>query len=159
MKAFTIMELLIAITLTAIISIAAFYAFELVQKQYLLYQNMTKEVRIYQDFVTIIQWDIAKANWIERQENDLVLHYPTYKLLYVFKDSSLWRINNLYPNEIDTLLIIAKWETTFFRKKRVEKGIVDVGRFELQAFGERQKLHFSKAYSARTLQQFTAKEH
>lgn len=154
MKAFTLMELLVAMALMAILSVLSFYAFELVQQQYLLHKKIGEEVVTYQTFIALIQKDIQAAQYVERQANQLILKNQEINISYFFQDSTVERIHAVMPNKVDTIFVQVAWEEAYLNNRWQEVGLIDQGQLKLQAFGEQQIFPFSKSYSSIDLMQY-----
>lgn len=148
MKAFTLMELLVAMALMAILSVLSFYAYQLVQQQYLFHQKISIKVGAYQNFVALLQKDIYEAQYVERQFQQLLLKNKKITINYFFRDSTVERFHSLMPHKIDTLKIQVAWQATYFNDKTKEHGLIDHGQVLLKAFGEQQVFSFSKSYSS-----------
>lgn len=157
MKAFTLMELLVAMALMAILSVLSFYAFQLVQQQYLLNKRIGDEVSTYQSFIALLQRDIQEAQYVERGFEQLILKKKRNHIHYFFRDSTVERLHSSIPRQIDTLAVRVTWNAAYFDKKIKKNGLIDYGVLDLYTFKEQQIFSFVKSYS--TMDKMTAQSY
>ncbi len=154
MKGFTLVETLMAITLTAILSIVALYAYQLILKQYRLYDQINEEMYHYQHFSALIRHQAREARYMERYQNQLRFDFGEYSATYDFEEDIILREHSLQPGLIDTLPVSAYLLRSAYENERQDYGLIDYCNIQLRAFDEKQALSLSKRYGAEELMNY-----
>ncbi len=143
-----------AITLTAILSIVALYAYQLILKQYRLYDQINEELYHYQHFSALIRHQTKEARYMERYQNQLRFDFGEYSATYDFEEKMILREHSLQPGLIDTLPVSALLLRSAYENERQDFGLIDFCSIQLKAFGERQPLSIYKQYGAEELMNY-----
>lgn len=149
LPAFTILELLVGMTLTAILVTAAMYAFELIQKQYALQSQMQDQLDIQADFKTRLLLDIEKAQSIKRTENTLFFENQQVKIQYQWATDFITRKNKQSPIAPDTFWLKSAIQESQFRRKVIFNGYIDYCVLDIELFEETETWQFQKPYTAK----------
>ena len=129
--------------LTALFSILAFYSFQLIQQQYLVYKRQNERMEVYQRFSSLLFQDFSMSKTAIINANELQLDNANY----LFQDSMTQRIrnNSIYQ---DTFLMEATPTVFSFENKSVNNGLIDYGQITIHFFQQKQTLTLYKQYSA-----------
>ena len=155
LPAFTILELLVGMTLTSILVTASMYAFQLIQRQYILQSQMQTELDSRIGFKARLLLDIENVESIKRNDKTLVLTNVRQQIQYEFKPSVIIRTNSLSPIAPDTFNITAKIENTTFNNQEVFIGWIDNCQLNIDRFSETESWQFQKKYTAQELYALT----
>ena len=100
-NAFTLFELMIALTITSIVIIVTILAYSIINKQFINYQRQSESVnRIYQAINTL-ENDLSRTVLLKASSDSLILWNYDQKLVYYSDESALWRMLN---TNSDTLI-------------------------------------------------------
>ncbi|MEM1323509.1 MAG: prepilin-type N-terminal cleavage/methylation domain-containing protein [Bacteroidota bacterium] len=154
MKGFTLIETLMAITLTAILSIVALYAYQLILKQYRLYDQINEELYHYQHFSALIRHQAREARYMQRYQNQLRFDFGEYSTTFDFEDKQVLRVHSLQPTLVDTLPVNAYLVSSAYEQERQDFGLIDYCSIQLRAFEETQALSIRKRYGAEELMNY-----
>lgn len=100
-NAFTLFELMIALTITSIVIIVTILAYSIINKQFINYQKQSESVnRIYQAINTL-ENDLDRTVILKSSSDSLILWNYDQKLVYYSDESALWRVLN---TNSDTLI-------------------------------------------------------
>lgn len=151
LKAFTLIEILVAMTLTALLSTFSFQGFQLIQQQYRLHNRINQESIDHQHFFTLVHQDLQKAKYIERYRNQLICNNGPEEIWYEIGSDFVCRNHSRNKVVRDTFPIQVDLIQTFFQKNEVTSGLVDACQLKIQLFKEPQNINVTKKYSASDL--------
>ncbi len=143
-KAFTLIELLVVMLVTTLFSILAFYGYQLIQQQYLVYKRQNEKMEIYQRFSALLFRDVSAAKVVEIHGRELRLDNT---LSYFFQDTLVQRIQQS-TNYQETFPVKTLTQRFSFEKKSVNNSLIDYGEIAIDFFHQSQTLTLTKAYSA-----------
>lgn len=150
-SAFTVLELIVAMTVSVIVIAIGYGAFNLINKQYntQLQQKMKKAHMA--NFITNIDEDCFVSSRIFLEEDKLVLiTSDSLTISYDFNDSTIARNQS---NRSDTLIISDYKIEFFFENKEIRSGLVDqfILKIDNYSFSE---LVINKKYASAELIKF-----
>lgn len=150
LKAFTIMELMVGMTLTAILVLASLYAYSLIKKQYAQQKNMNEILDAYSQFESRLNHDLEMGELMKREGSKIVFEKEDSKVVYEFIEGGVLRQNNLSLITPDTFIIKAVFEKCSFNNLEALNGYVDHCIIRIFPFESIQQLTLVKRYSAAT---------
>lgn len=153
--AFTILELLVGMTLTSILVTASLYAFQLIQKQYFLQIQMQNELDNRINWKTRMLLDVENATTVKRKEKSLWLTKQGSQIQYQFDTDFILRTNNQSLIAPDTFWVMTKIIKTNLNNQETIEGWIDNCQFEIDFFGEIEQWQFQKKYTAQEKYLFT----
>ncbi len=154
LKAFTVMELLVGMTLTAILLQLGFYAFQLVQKQFQQKKRISEKLEQIQFFESSLFHDKLQSFQIEAKELELNFTKEHHSVTYSFQTGFVIRYHSGFPNVVDTFWIQADIKNTFFQKEPLSHSLIDQYIIDFELFGQAYQIVHSKNYSAADLIQY-----
>lgn len=150
-KAFTIMELLVGMTVTALIVSLALFGLNLFQKQYLQLSATQEKIWDLDAFLKVIQQDAFLANKAQLNAQRLELELQNRRVAYDFQNNQVLRTvqtnEELFQNTFDIKSNITE---SYFQRKYQTDGWVDQCKIEVDFFGELQELPIHIWYDAQT---------
>lgn len=155
LQAFTIVELLVGMTLTSILVTASMYAFQLIQKQYVLQSEMQIQLDSRINFKTRLLLDIETTVTIRREDKKLLLTNQWQNIQYQFEPTVIVRTNSLSKIAPDTFWVAAQITKTNFQQQEIFEGWIDNCELTIDLFGEAELWQFQKKYSAQELYDIT----
>lgn len=144
-KAFTIIELVVVMILTAIIATIAYLAIQNTQQSYSLFENNTDEALKISRFRTLLQKDFETSQYATFENNQLILTTEKGIIRYTFQESN---INRTIKNVSDNFEINSNNFITSFQKEPTNNGYIDFFQFNIQLFERERTLSFIKKYSS-----------
>ena len=153
LKGFTIPELLVSLAISAILVLAAFYAFRLFSFQSTAIRGNSSVIFDYEEMKTNLKTEFANAQLVKRDFEILSFTFENSKKEYWFLDSLIIVSYDQFTKP-DTFRINAKPEAAFFKNRYTDVGIID--RYELifYPFDRPENLIFTKKYSATDFMNF-----
>jgi len=153
MKGFTIFELLVSLTITSILVLAAFYSLKLFKLQSKTIQAAYHQTLDHEQFLTNLKTDFLTAQKVERNHENLIFTFEEKTKNYHFLDSIiLLGINDF--QFIDTIEIQVKIDEAYFENRFIDTGIIDKCELLFSSHNSTQNLIFTKHYSATDLMNF-----
>jgi len=149
LPAFTILELLVGMTLTAILVTASMYAFELIQKQYRLQSRMQDRLDIQANFKARILLDLEKAQSIKRRDKTLLFKNDKSQINYQWATDFITRKNDLSPIAPDTFWIKSTIQESQFQYQIVGSGYIDRCILDIELFETIEQWQFQKHYTTK----------
>lgn len=150
-KAFTIMELLVSMTLTGILVVFSFMGYNQIQKLFVNYTVQNKFITDYNQLNKALYILSNKAGKIEKTNDDCIS----------FNSDSVTTILQITDNNIllkfkshtDTFNLVAKKQDYQFLKFNTETNSNLIEKFECQLFFQNQKFNvsFHKQYDAASI--------
>jgi prepilin-type N-terminal cleavage/methylation domain-containing protein len=147
-KAFTLIELLIGMIISALVISFAYTAYILMHRQFLKYKDNRKQITDTMTLNTILNNDFSGSQWVYYQEESLVFSTPGNTLEYIFGDSMMVRIAgevsdtfHLSPQNVLINHIAEPNDNSSLR-------LVNELSFTANVLGETEPFHFTKNYSA-----------
>lgn len=159
LSAFTLMEVLVGMVLTAIISALAFYSYFLIQKQFFQLQRIQQTANNCLELRTILNRDFEKAESISIQEANISIVNKEGLIFYNIWPEGLIRYHAITPMIRDSFKLKNFNYTTFFKGEPVEAGIIDQFVIIQNIFKEAQSLSIKKTYSSEKLINFQSDEY
>src|ERR1035437_4240342 len=151
LKAFTLLELLIAMVISSIVVAFGYSVYSLMYKQYLSYKKTKTEIVKTMQFNTVLTNDFYNSEEITFSENTIVIFKKNNEpLLYTFNDNFILRKTNEITDtfKIATTNIQGKF---VFKNESFQSTLIDEFSFDSQLSGDVQHFLFAKNYSAATL--------
>ena len=154
LKAFTMVEILVSMVITAIAVLLAFNAFIFIQQQYYLYKNTATETSEYIAFSTQMTSDFQNEQYGKISGNSIIFMGTDRNIEYHFVDSAVIRIDNRQPQFQDSFKIKAYIIKKSFENHPVGDALFDNCIIGINAYGEKQQFLLSKQYSATDLMNY-----
>lgn len=148
LAAFTILELTVAMAITAVVVALSFGGFRLVQLQFRQYKNQQELTEAYRRCLTLLQWDIQQCTYLYRQGRNIQLWHSSDTTTYIFQPT--FTIRQYGMQHQDTFAVNLNIKRSFFAET-TQEGLVD--RIELSVAMTEfvKRFHLSKDYSAEEL--------
>lgn len=151
LKAFTLIELCVAIIISGIVTAAGFGTYAMFSKQFIEHRKINESVAEKLNAYTLLKKDIDKADRIQKKsDSEILLTSKTTEVDYSWNENYLLR---KCVEQTDTFYISVKAAQLSFLSKEQNKdnGIVD--EIHLSTLYEKQveDLYFRKQYSAAVL--------
>jgi len=149
-NAFTLIELLIGMIISAILIFFCYTAFSVIYGQYLNYRLIKSNVIKIMEFNTILDNDFNNADVVLFEDNKLILgNEKENNLVYYFYDSVIVRKNK---HVLDTFILIPiKLNTSF-----VSMSLSMVKDFSFEEKKTEQHFHFQKTYTSEQLLKYSS---
>lgn len=150
-KAFTLLELLIAMIISSIVIAFGYEVYSIMYKQFLSYKKAKTEIVNTMQFNTVLTNDFYNSEEITFNENTIaVFRKNNEPLHYTFNDNYILRTRN---EIMDTFKITATniQEKFVFKNEQMQSTLINELSFDALQSGEIQHFLFEKNYSAATL--------
>ena len=151
LKAFTLLELLIAMVISSIVVAFGYSVYSLMYKQYLSYKKTKTEIVKTMQFNTVLTNDFYNSEEITFSENTIAIFRKNNEpLIYTFNDNFILR----KANEITDTFKIATTniqEKFVFKNESYPSTLIAKFSFDSQLSWDVQHFLFTKNYSAATL--------
>jgi hypothetical protein len=162
MKAYTLVEVIVTMLLSAIIIGIAITGYSMTNDQFRIFDTSTKQSLDVLQFDAMMKTDVDKCNAIFWEDNELILKGENNIIIYSFDDEIILRKEQLqfeFEGEIKvkTIELRILKKATFFENEQKDYGIIDTFILSINNFGRTQILPYSKRYSAVQLMNFKEK--
>lgn len=150
-KAFTLVELTVAMFLSTLVSFAGFNIIKSVKSQLDEYVLHTETELIFSRWESNILFDFRRCDYIISMADGICLLSEENEICYFIKDEILYKSNKRNGREISLPNVAVKeFKRTF---KKIEKQIGIIDKISIVFISEREKkvLHAQKEYDAMTL--------
>lgn len=145
LKAFTLLELLVAMAVTGLVISIAGLAYNMLDKQFHAYRKTSEEVALVFQLNNRIITDFANASLIERTGEGLVMQRANKEpVQYLFTGKNVLRIE---AGHRDTFHISIEEVTSLFKQEEQVLGTIDELYLDAIVLKDRERLHFTKLYS------------
>ena len=144
LKAFTLLELLVAMAITGIVVSIAGLVFNVMGKQFNSYKETSEDIASAYLLNNLLQSDFFNAATIYRSEDELIAANREYAVKYKFMQSYILRTAG---ERSDTFFIEAGDIESRFMNDPAEEGLIDELYFESYVHREPEIFHFTKQYS------------
>lgn len=152
LKGFTILEVLLAAAITAILTTLALWGYELLQKQYLLFQNTQDQIWETEQLITQLQYHSLDCQSIFLLDNTIQFKWDSLQRTYRFEAEQIVEQTQLFSTSIlDTFFITAGIPFASLNQEQKTEGLIDQFEIQMIVFGKERLIHFEKTYSAREL--------
>ncbi len=152
LKAFTLMELTIAMLISAISIGMAFYMFQYFQQLFLQQQKQRQERFSYSLFKHLLEQDIDRSVWLKTSENGLICENEFENISYEFAPKFIVRNQNTV--EKDTFLIqTVNLDTTPRIQHLPSEELTDHIHLNIRFENKEHQFDYHKIYSAQQLLQ------
>ncbi|MDR6735546.1 prepilin-type N-terminal cleavage/methylation domain-containing protein [Sphingobacterium sp. 2149] len=152
LKAFTLMELTIAMLISAISIGMAFYMFQYFQQLFLQQQKQRQERFSYSLFKHLLEQDIDRSVWLKTSENGLICENEFGNISYEFAPKFIVRNQNTV--EKDTFLIqTVNLDTTPRIQHLPSEELTDHIHLNIRFENKEHQFDYHKIYSAQQLLQ------
>jgi hypothetical protein len=150
-KAFTIMELLVSMTLTGILVVFSFMGYNQIQKLFVNYTVQNKFITDYNQLNKVLYILTNKADKIEKTSEDCISFNSdsVTTILQITDKNMLLK----FKSHTDTFYLIAKKQDYQFLKFNTESTSNLIEKFDYQVFFQNQKFNvsFHKQYDAASI--------
>lgn len=150
-KAFTLLELLVVMVLTIIVTAIAFNAYLIMQQQYISFKSRQNKVLDFQFFNTVLAKDFQSEGLIKRDGQQVIFYQPVHNIIYDFDENKILRSQQTITKNKDTISFDHKGFKTYFQSDIVNKGLIDSMVLSIDFFRTSQQLIFKKKYSSEEL--------
>ncbi|MND62579.1 hypothetical protein D3C87_511250 [compost metagenome] len=151
-RAFTLMELTIAMLISAISIGMAFYMFQYFQQLFLRQQKQRQERFSYSLFKHLIQQDINRAVWLKTSENGLHCEGENGNIDYQFDPAFI--VRDQYNNQKDTFMIqTISLDMTPRLQHLPSEDLTDHVNLKIRFENKEHQFNYNKTYSAQQLLQ------
>jgi prepilin-type N-terminal cleavage/methylation domain-containing protein len=150
LKAFTLMELLIGMIISAIVISFCYLSYTIIYKQYLSYKSVKKELVEAMELNAVCSRDIANADKVLFEENKLILLQEQHENVeYHFLETIVLRKNQ---EVIDTFkLAPVNIVPNYLIHSSGASSLLISLSFDAMVFGEQDHFQFQKLYDAETI--------
>ena len=159
LKAFTLLELLVVMVLTIILTSVAFNAYLIVQQQYVQFKKTQNQALEYQTFNTLLIKDFQSEGLIKKEGRRLIFYKPETNVVYDFDKFKILRRNSIHSESPDIIPFGYNTLYTYFQSEVVHEGLVDSLVLSLTFFETDQQMIFKKIYSSEELIKGKSDEH
>lgn len=150
LKAFTILELTVAMLIAALVTGTSYTAYTLVSRSYKNYDEKNKNLSELLLADKIMKRDFAAANRITADDRAISINKPHGLVKYEFNEDYL--IRNQYQTRADTFFISVSHLEISFENQACSSGqIADYLGFQTNVNGQIVNCGYSKQYSAAEL--------
>jgi len=119
-KAYTIMEVTVAMLLSAICISICYTAYAIISNYYASFQKKNETTAIFLSLKQVLERDFLNSSTVLKIENGIELDLDSTKIDYLFTEKAILRkLNTLHT---DTFKLQANEVTVFFEGIEVEKG-------------------------------------
>ena len=91
MKAFTMLELITVMVISAILFSIAYLGYELIYRDFVAYKSDSREALERLEFMTVWERDLFYADSLSEREQEVVIFYGTDSVTYVFSEEEVRR--------------------------------------------------------------------
>lgn len=152
LKAFTLLELTIAMLISAISIGMAFYMFQYFQQLFLTQQKQRQERFSYSLFKHLLQQDIDRAVWLKSDANGLICVDGKGRISYEF--DSHYIVRHQYESHRDTFRIVTiDFDTTAQLENLPMDDLTDHLSLKVRFENNEHRFDYHKTYSAQQLMQ------
>jgi len=148
LAAFTIMELIIVMLLSTLIFGMALTAFQIMQRLYRQYDELSTETTTLDRFRALLAYDVEQATSLHYTENQLILKSTARTLHYQFQKEAIVRKDATPSSLADTLWTAASKIECTWQKGPVQEGPIDQIALTLFLFEKPLVLQFCKSLDA-----------
>lgn len=150
--AFTIIELIVAAILSALVASAAISTFNILNIQYQDFQTHGKEEKELGNFKTSLNRDVEDAVWVHIDYNAVYLILKDRKIIYTFGENkvsrTVWKDKEKYEWLYD---VVAQNYQGSFQEKAISKGLIDKLSIDILSNQQSFNIIFKKIYSSKEL--------
>jgi len=152
LKAFTLLEMIVVMILTLLVSGIAFQAYQIVAKQYYSFRISMKRNNELLLFERTLLQDISGAEYVQKTQEGIECVLPDRNISYNFENDYVLRAITV-P---DTFFLKVENDSAFFfSKKNISIGdIIQKLSFSIIIEGEKLDYTFAKTYGADVLMKF-----
>ena len=152
LKAFTLMELLIAMIIGGIVVGISYTAYSIIYKQFLNYKSMNGKINEASLLNTLMQHDFSNASFINASgEKEITFTFqPENKIVYRFDQDYIIRQTG---ETRDTFFVPAENIERRFQNEKISDytALIDAVSFEATISGEKEFFNFGKQYASDVL--------
>lgn len=158
LAAFTIVELMAVLLLSAIIFGATLLVIQITQHQQRSQEQEHEEVLKMEQLATLLQQDAYKSKGMYREQQQLLFDYEQYSIRYAFKPASVLRTILNESNHCDTFRVPTIALESSWSKQSITVGKIDYVSWKSRFFEQPYRFAFQKSYDHKTLleQNYTA---
>ncbi|WP_367390191.1 type II secretion system protein J [Lewinella sp. LCG006] len=142
---FTLLEMMVVLTLTAVIVSLSFSGLRLIQLQFDQFKDQQAKVEDARRSVTLLKWDFARSQYIVRQGASLTFLNQQDSIRYTFLPSLLIRQNGMQHQDSFTVNLII--QASSFDQQQGE-GLIDQVRMVVGLTDFAKTVNLNKTYSA-----------
>jgi len=154
LKAFTVIEMIVALILVAIVVSIAFAALSLTNKQLYSFQRRSSTMSDYRLLQNALSQDIRHAERVTGQARTLRCTKDRWQVLYTFEDSVIIRQDTALSTDSFFFKVDAVFMGFEGALQQEEGGLIDEIRLFLKQKKEAFIVHQRKSYDAGTLATF-----
>ncbi|MGH1437841.1 MAG: PulJ/GspJ family protein [Lewinella sp.] len=148
LSGFTILEVMVVLTLTAIIVSLSFSGLRLIKLQFNQFKDQQAEVEDTRRSVTLLKWDFARSQYIVRQGASLTFLNQQDSIRYAFSPSLLVRQNGMQHQDSFAVNLMIQ-ESSFDHQQG--EGLIDQVRIIVGLTDFAKDVNLEKTYSAHDL--------
>jgi len=151
LPAFTIVELMVVLLLSAIVFGAAMMVIQILQQQRYIQEAEHKEVLKIEQLTTLLKKDAYESKRMYRDNQQLLFEYTDYSIRYTFDKTSVCRTILSIDNHSDTFKLPTNILETRWKNQAVTTGKIDAAHWESRFFEQPYHLSLNKQYDHKTL--------
>ncbi|MEM9819745.1 MAG: type II secretion system protein [Bacteroidota bacterium] len=148
LKAFTILEVLIVVLLTALIVLMAMSVIQIVHQQFSSYAEDHHQSERLRAFQVLLETDFLQSEYAMIYGDALEFQHHNHQVNYQFEPDFIVRTLIKKTLQRDTFYLLTRYQRAFFEQQVLEKGWIDHLIIELYHEGEQWPMAFRKKYSA-----------
>ena len=151
LAAFTIVELMAVLLLSAIIFGATLLVIQITQQQEQNQEKEHEEVLKMEQLATLLQQDVYQSKGMYREQQQLLFDYETYSIRYAFGATNVLRTilnesDHCDTFRLPTIALESNWE-----RQSITVGKIDYVFWESRFFEQPYRIALQKSYDHKTL--------
>lgn len=148
LKAFTIMELVMAMALVAIIAGLGYAAWGILDNNLNSYSKTSSELLEGTNCAVFLERDFKLAKKIIIKENKLQMEMQDVNLVYIFEEKQIRRLAVLDEISESTFHVMNASFESYFQGKYITDGLINHCTIKMNIAGEENTVHLQKEYSS-----------
>ena len=149
LSAFTLMEIMVALSITAVVLSLSFYGFQLLQLQFTQYQKQQDKVAQSRRCLTLLQRDVESCQYLYKVDQQLQLLSQQDTLWYTFLPQLV--IRQYGGIHRDSFIANVRCKQAWFEDQKTNDGLIDELTLSIAMTEFVKTLSLQKIYSAEDL--------
>jgi len=148
LKAFTILELIMAMALVSIVAGIGYAAWNIMDNNLHNYTNTTTDLLEGMECAVFLERDFQLAKKVMINENRLEMEMQDFTLVYIFEEDKVKRLAILDEISENKFQVENTSIETYFQGDFITIGLVDYCQIKMAVAGEENTVHLRKEYSS-----------
>lgn len=153
-RAFTILEVVISMLITAIVIAITYTSYSIISKSYGSFNDKNKMLADYALLDHLLRRDVVQASLIQKDEDGITLTAPNKNIRYTFSNDYILRQSlrtDTFKFTSQALQVSFEHKPILALSDTLEQNRVDEISFDLLYQNEKIPYHYEKAYSSENL--------